>query len=119
MRFGFDPNDPCFLNLPEQPPPAGFLDVHAGRLETEMVWGHFPAVVRQEVSRTLPPTNLRREDLNIWRQGGEYARRMTPHGYFGAPAEADPERGRALAEEQASLMAAAILRRLEKEGRRP
>jgi creatinine amidohydrolase len=114
-RFGLDLAEPHFLRVDSPPLEGRYLDVHAGALEASMMWGCYPDLVRQDICRALPPTNLGWQDLHEWRQGWSYARRKTPQGYFGAPAEADPERGRALIEHQAELITAAIVAQLEKE----
>jgi creatinine amidohydrolase len=86
-------------------------------VETSILLGYAPEVVREEIARTLPPTRLGFRELGEWRCGGEQARCLTPHGYFGAPADATAERGQQLTEEQAALITAAILARLEQDGR--
>jgi creatinine amidohydrolase len=113
QRFGFDLGEPHFVSVEWQPPAEGPLDVHAGNWETSIVWGAFPGLVREAICRALPPTNLDRADLREWRQGWSYARRLTPQGYFGAPAAADAGRGRAMVEELADLLTEAIRARLQ------
>jgi creatinine amidohydrolase len=123
-RFSFDLTEPCFVTItppatrPGTPSPAGqCLDVHAGEVETSVLLGYAPEVVREEIARTLPPTRLGMSELSVWRCGGEQARCLTPHGYFGAPAAASPEHGQQLTEEQACLITAAIVARLEQDSR--
>lgn len=99
------------------PPPAGAQaaparppqpDVHAGAGETSSMLGNFPEVVRDELISTLPPTNLTQEDLAEWRRGYDHARRITPQGYLGAPADANAERGRTGAQRSGEALADAI-----------
>lgn len=113
QRFGYDLADP-HLALTETIPsePSEYLDIHAGSWETSLLWGLYPEVVRSEVVPTLPPTNFGFPDLQEWRQGRELARRKTPDGYFGQPAEADPQRGHAIVAAEAKLVADAICAKL-------
>lgn len=108
-RLGLDPKDP-HIRLTEARPgrdqqASTQIDVHAGAGETSAMWGLFPNVVRTGIIPTLPPTNLTNDDLNEWRKGQEHAQAVTPRGYFGAPAQADPARGRAQAEQSAVALA--------------
>jgi creatinine amidohydrolase len=112
QRFGFDLSQPQFLTIPQEPPDAKQLEVHAGAEETSLLWGYFPGVVRTDVLPSLEPTNLGQEDLRELQQGWSNARRKTPRGYFGNPAGADPGWGRALVAKHAGLVADAIVARL-------
>lgn len=113
QRLGLDPKDPhLVLTAPPQIPPKPHPDVHAGDMETSLLWGLYPRTVREELIPKLEPTNLDMAALAEWRKGHEHARRVTPNGYFGDPASADPERGRRQAEQQARLIAEAIAGRL-------
>lgn len=108
-RLGYAADDP-FLALTanaagEKSP---YLDIHAGQWETSFVWALYPDVVRDKIFPTLPPTNLGPEDLAEWRKGREHAQRKTPDGYFGDPAVASRDRGLALLEAEAALVADAI-----------
>jgi creatinine amidohydrolase len=93
---------------PFGPPPGRFLDVHAGTEETQRIWASCPDLLRRDVAAGLKPTNLEMKDLAEWRKGREHAQRLTPDGYFGDPAAADPEAGRAAQERQAQSVAGAI-----------
>ena len=92
-----------------------YLDIHAGEIETSSMWGLFPDLVRQDIMRTLKPTNFSIEDLNEWRKGPDHARRKTPHGYLGDPAASDPRKGEQVLLKQAELIADAIEGKLRAE----
>jgi creatinine amidohydrolase len=115
-RLGLDANDPhLLLTADTSPRPTGpYADVHAGGPETSMMWGSYPRVVRDGLISGLKPTNLGPKDLQEWRKGYEHARRKTPDGYLGAPAEANPETGRKLIEANAAGVADAIAARMAK-----
>lgn len=86
---------------------TGVLGVHADEYETAAMVRYFPDSVDYEALRDLAPVDLTVADLQAWRQGGEAARRLTPHGYFGAPNPVDPELWRHF-DETARIMAAAV-----------
>jgi creatinine amidohydrolase len=111
--LGLDAAARHVLTYPLQYPQGEFLDIHAGEGETSMMWGLSESLVRPEVAASLPPTKLRFPDLMEWRRGGQHARCKTPQGYFGDPASADPETGRAMIAAQAEAVSAAILARLK------
>jgi creatinine amidohydrolase len=113
-RIGLDAASPHILTYPLQYPQGEFLDIHAGEGETSMMWGLSDDLVRADIARRLPPTNLRLPDLLQWRRGGAHAKEKTPDGYFGDPAAADPQTGQAMIASQAEGVAAAILGRLPK-----
>jgi len=69
---------------------------------------YYPDTVDFEALRDLEPTRLTLEDLQVWRGGGEAARRLTPGGYFGAPNPVDPDLWR-FYDETAKIMADAIV----------
>jgi len=75
-------------------PPSPYLNIHAEEHETSFMWHYLPELVNEEILKTLKPTNLSFKDLLVWTKGGREAREVTPHGYFGDPATASPERGR-------------------------
>ncbi|MGE5148319.1 MAG: creatininase family protein [Candidatus Eiseniibacteriota bacterium] len=108
-RLGYATDDP-FLALTanaagEKSP---YLDIHAGQWETSFVWALYPDVVRDKIFPALKPTNLGPDDLAEWRKGRDHAKRKTPDGYFGDPAVASRDRGLALLEAEAALVADAI-----------
>ncbi|MDX3905898.1 MAG: creatininase family protein [Pigmentiphaga sp.] len=94
--------------------PSRFLDVHAGEWETSIMMEVTPSLVHEEARRGLAPTNYGPDDLAEWRKGFEHARRKTPMGYFGAPADASAEQGRELLRESARNAVEAILARLQR-----
>jgi creatinine amidohydrolase len=118
-RLGADPASPHLLpfDLARDDPPAPFLDIHAGEWETSIMLGHHGELVKRELLPSLEPTNLGREQLMAWRQGHEVARRITPQGYFGAPADATAERGLHVIETEARAIARAVQRCLENDQR--
>lgn len=111
-RLGLEPAQPHLVVTAAERPTGKFMDVHAGNWETSVVWGAYPELVRQEIVPTLASTDFLGADLAEWRQGGEAARRKTPHGYLGDPAAADPEQGRRHLEHEAAAIADAIARKL-------
>lgn len=111
-RLGLDATDPHLVVTPAPPPAGPYMDVHAGNWETALMWGLFPETVRAELIPTLAPTNFSPADLAEWRKGGAHARRKTPLGYLGDPAAADPQRGLAAFEREATVIADAIAGRL-------
>jgi creatinine amidohydrolase len=92
--------------------PPRYVDVHAGRWESSMMLAACARLVRDDVRRTLKSTDLGPEDLAVWRQGFEHARRTTPLGYFGDPAAASAEEGRRTLQAAAVTAADAIVARL-------
>jgi creatinine amidohydrolase len=80
---------------------------HAGRFETSVVAAERPGAVREILRLTLPPnpTSLSkkiREGARTFREaGGDRA-------YFGDPAAATPEEGRATIETLAEILVTAI-----------
>ena len=108
-RLGHGPGDPDVLPFEAPPEPDGaYLDIHAGAVETSIMLGCNPGLVRRETLPGLKPTNLQASDLAQWRHGYETAKKVTPQGYFGAPADATPQRGSALLENEAGAIAAVI-----------
>lgn len=118
QRLGLDSNDPRLVltaagpgYAPAQPgAPRPQIDVHAGAGETSTMLGNFPDVVRKDLIAGLPPTNLNEAQLAEWRRGYDHAKKVTPDGYFGAPADADAERGRQSSQRGAIAIADAIER---------
>ncbi len=112
-RFGFVADDPhLVVTEPVVRAPEPYLDIHAGSVETSMIWGHFPDVVRGDVVPTLAPTNYVLDDLLEWRKGEQHAVRKTPDGYLGDPAAAEPTRGVRLIADDAAVIAEAIAARI-------
>jgi creatinine amidohydrolase len=111
-RLPLDTSERHLAVFEEELPRTAHFDVHAGYVETSLMWGLFPDIVRGEVVPTLKSTDLGLDDLLEWREGWSNARRKTPLGYFGDPASADPQAGRELLESQATRVADCILARL-------
>ena len=96
-RLGLKKDEPHLLihkSLIASGPPPANLNIHAEAYETSFMWHYLPDLVNLEVLKTLKPTNLTLKDLEVWGRGGSDARKVTPQGYFGNPAAADPARGR-------------------------
>ncbi len=96
-RLGFKEDEQHLLihkSLIDSGPPPLNLNIHAEAYETSFMWHYLPESVDLEVWRTLKPTNLTMKDLLAWQKGGLEARKITPQGYFGDPASANPETGR-------------------------
>lgn len=125
-RIGLRLDDPHLtLCGPDEPPPEGPPDVHAGQWETSLMMHLHPDLVREDVRVRLRPSGLGPAELATWRKGFEHARRVTPDGYFGDPAAAGAGEGhriQAAAAEQAADAIALRLRRTAsphpQEGRR-
>lgn len=91
---------------------GAYIDVHAGQWETSMMMCSCPALVHEDVRRTLPSTRYGPDDLAQWRKGFEHARAKTPQGYFGDPAAASLQEGVRALEVTAQRAAQAIQNRL-------
>ena len=89
-------------------PRPAYLNIHAEAYETSFMWHYVPDLVNFEVWKTLKPTNLTLKDLEVWSKGGNEARKVTPQGYFGDPAAADSEKGKAEIETFGKVAAEAI-----------
>lgn len=73
-----------------------------------MMLAHFPNLVDAELAKTLPSTDLTVADLRVWREGWGDAQKVTPLGYFGAPANSSAEDGRRSSETSAKRLADSI-----------
>jgi creatinine amidohydrolase len=81
---------------------------HAGRFEGSVVLAERPDLVREELRKALPanPSSLTaaiRDGVRTFEGAGG------PRAYFGAPAEATPEEGRATVEALGGILAEAVL----------
>ncbi|TDC75978.1 creatininase family protein [Actinomadura sp. 7K507] len=113
-RIGLDLDDPYLtLSGPDEPPPDGPVDVHAGNWETSLMMHTNPDLVREEVRARLEPSGLGPRELAVWRRGFEHARRVTPDGYLGDPAAADAGEGHRIHASTAEQAADAIVHRLQ------
>ena len=83
-------------------------DLHAGEAETSMLLSIAPDLVRTEIIPSLAPTGLLPKDVETWRRGYEHARKITPRGYLGDPANANAASGSIRIERQAAAFADAI-----------
>ncbi|RIV40017.1 creatininase family protein [Micromonospora radicis] len=116
-RFGRDPREPYWTVYPKPERLATFqrgdvLNVHGHDLETAMMRRWYGPLVNEDRLGGLEPTSqLTREDLAVWRNGGEKARALTPLAFFGDPHPRDPELSDAY-ELEADSMAEAVRRRL-------
>ena len=110
-RLGLKEEEPHLLihksSIAFGPPPVN-LNIHAEAYETSFMWHYLPDLVNLEVCKALKPTNLTLKDLDVWGKGGSEARKITPQGYFGDPAAADPERGKSEIETFGKVAAEAI-----------
>jgi creatinine amidohydrolase len=85
-----------------------YLEIHADSLETGIMMRYFPGHVDGELAGKLKPTELGFEDLTVWRQGWNDARGVTPLGYFGNPADFDPQAAERFMETSAGGIAGLI-----------
>src|SRR5574337_1157512 len=116
-RLGLVADDPEVLRFASPPDATAGpgLDIHAGGWETSVMLGCNPELVRSNALADLAPTELGADALAAWRQGGEVARRITPRGYFGAPATASAARGMGIIDGEARAIAQALARRLARD----
>lgn len=115
-RIGLGADDP-YLTLygPDEEPPPGPVDVHAGCWETSLMMHTHPRLVREEVRARLEPSGLGPDQLAVWRRGHEHARRVTPDGYLGDPAAAVADEGHRIQTAAAEQAADAITHRLRRD----
>ena len=73
-----------------------YLEIHAESTETGIMARYFPSQVDVNLAGNLKSTDLTFDDLMVWRQGWDDARKVTPQGYFGDPAGFDPDRAEEL-----------------------
>lgn len=66
-------------------PDTGFLDVHAGAVETAQMLRYYPEQTDVALAESLPPVVLGHEDVARW-TAGSGTRGLTPDGYLGEPA---------------------------------
>ena len=88
---------------------------HAGRYETSIVLAERPDLVRADVMSTLGPNprslvDAIREGLTTFSAAGG------SDAYFGAPAEATAEEGRAIVEALGAILADAVVEAIEPTG---
>ena len=103
-RLKMTGDEPYVLVQQDGFPPAPrskYLEIHAESFETGLMAAYFPDHVDTEVAKTLKSTDLTLEDLMVWANGGDKARKVTPLGYFGDPASFDKEAAKSLIEDHA------------------
>jgi creatinine amidohydrolase len=88
--------------------PSQYLDIHAGSSETAVMLNYFPQQVNVKMAKTLKPTQITVEDLEVLRKFGDEVRKMIPSGYIGDPAGYNIEGGKREVEEKALKYAALI-----------
>ena len=107
--LGLTGEPPAWVLLHKMPPDTGpkspYLDIHAGAGETGLVGAFFPGLVDLRMAKTLAPTRLKAQQVGDWLKD---ARKTTPLGYFGDPAQYNIEQARAYVPEWCRLMAEAI-----------
>ena len=115
-RLGLDPADPLIAVAPpiKAGPPPQHLDIHAGEWETSILLETTPSVVKADVAQKLASTRLGPADLAEWRKGMDNAKRVTPQGYFGDPAKAEPALGARLLELEGKAVAEAVAAAMRK-----
>ncbi len=92
-RAGLTGSEPFFL-IHKSPPgsaaPAEDLDLHAGAGETGAAAAFFPVEVKMKEARALKPTKVTMNELSEWVKD---MKKVTPQGYLGDPAKAEPRCG--------------------------
>lgn len=89
-----------------------YIDNHAGALETEPMLYYFSDHVREDILKTLEPTQVTYRDFPKW-ENPENIKTMTPLGYLGDPKSSKPENGEELINGIASLMVADYIKLIE------
>lgn len=85
------------------------IDIHAGAGETSWMIKDFQDLVDIPKARSLKPSHTTLKDLREWTRGGEWARKITPLGYCGNPADIDLERVTVLEEKVIGEFSRAIM----------
>jgi len=94
-KFRFTGREPYLLIYEAPPAPSSEqMEIHADSYETGFMMHYFTGLVDLEILKSLKPTGLTLQDLMVWRQGWDDARKVTPLGFFGDPASATPGQGR-------------------------
>jgi creatinine amidohydrolase len=121
-RLKMTGREPYVLVQQDAFPPAPrskYLEIHAESFETGLMAAYFPDHVDAELAKTLKSTDLTLEDLIVWANGWDEARKVTPLGYFGDPASFDSKGARAELERHTKDIASLIVRFLKGEYRPP
>jgi creatinine amidohydrolase len=91
-----------------------YFGTHADESETAIYQHYFPALVKEDILKTLQPTDLTPDVfVNVWFQGFNVARALTPLGYFGDPVPKDPNLWKFYTEYTAAGAAEAIEKRVK------
>lgn len=63
-----------------------YPDVHAGDIETAIMYKYYPHLTDDEKAKSLPPVALGDDKIWSWLLGG-HAKELSPGGYLGSPAD--------------------------------
>ena len=91
-RYGLDGTESFAVLSPCPPssgPPPVCQAVHAEAGETGFMAYFYPKVTDEKLSKSLDCPCITAAQLAIWRQGGDFARQVTPLGYLGCPSDFD------------------------------
>lgn len=110
-RLGVGLTEPHVTPFASEHSTATFPDIHAGQWETSIMLSICPSLVHRDKLATIPAVEFSPADLQEWRTAPEIARRKTPQGHVGDPAQASPQAGEAEIEASAAAMVEAIVRR--------
>jgi creatinine amidohydrolase len=99
-RFRLSGNEEYILSLNPSPSlpesdsaqTSVFYDLHAGSIETAAMNHYFPRLVQADIAKTLKSTDLSWRNARIWSKGWDEARKITPLGYAGDPANYENKR---------------------------
>ncbi len=94
-QLGFIENQPYLIKVMMKTDTktidSKYIDIHAGAIETSWMLHRFKELVNIPLLHTLGPSHTTQKDLRQWTQGGEGAKKITPLGYCGNPADVDLE----------------------------
>jgi creatinine amidohydrolase len=92
-QLGFMENQPYLIKVmmkaDTEAKESKYVDFHAGALETSWMIHNFEELVNIPLAHTLESSYTTPRDIGQWIQGGEYAKKITPLGYCGNPADID------------------------------
>ncbi|HEX3047357.1 MAG TPA: creatininase family protein [Bacillota bacterium] len=99
-RFKLSGNEEYILSLNPSPslPESDsgqvpiIFDIHAGSFETAAMNHYFPRLVKVKIAKTLKSTDLNWRNVRLWSKGWDEAKKITPLGYVGDPANYEKER---------------------------
>lgn len=87
--FGLTGEEPwlCVVRSPDVPTGRTDVpDVHAGDMETAVIYHYYPELADVAIAREQPPVSLGDDRIMQWLFGGHTAE-LSPGGYLGAPAD--------------------------------